>query len=167
MNKRQDNTQRITAAQRKVCYKLLDQTTRLVSTMEEAEVLGVPSDDCRVMIQHLLCGCQQPLPQDRHPAVTTVLEGVQGAMSALGAAHTDLGAPRRLQEVTEPCTTLEWTAEQSVCEILKEASAQPTPSTMQEIVRYSINGFPSLQGAMRAQTAESEAVMSGRPGCDG
>jgi hypothetical protein len=82
MNKRQDNPQRVTAAQQKVCYKLLEQTTRLVNTMEEAEAAGVPSDDCYAMIQHLLCGCRQPLPQDRHPAVTIILEGIHGPLRA-------------------------------------------------------------------------------------
>jgi len=35
------------------------------------------------MIQHLLCGCQDPLPQDRRPAVTIALERLHSAMSAL------------------------------------------------------------------------------------
>ena len=84
MSRRQDNTPRITAAQRKACEKLCGQATGLVNTVGEAVGAGVPPEDCYAMIQHLLCGCQDPLPQDRHPAVTIVPERIHSAMSALG-----------------------------------------------------------------------------------
>jgi hypothetical protein len=81
---RRNNTPRITAAQQKVCEKLAAQATRLVNTVGDAVAVGVPPDDCYAMILHLLGGCQDPLPQDRHPAVTSALECIHSAMSALG-----------------------------------------------------------------------------------
>ena len=84
MNNQQDKPRRITAAQRKVCEKLAAQTTKLVNTVGDAVDVGVPPDDCYAMILHLLGGCQDPLPQDRHPAVTSALERIHSAMSALG-----------------------------------------------------------------------------------
>jgi len=80
---RKTTSPRITAAQRKVCEKLLEQAARLVNTVEEAVAVGVPPDDCYAMILYLLGGCQDSLPQDRHPAVTSALERVHCAMSAL------------------------------------------------------------------------------------
>lgn len=87
MSTRKNNTPRISAAQQKICEKLLGQATRLVNTVEEAVDVGVPPDDCYAMILHLLGGCQDPLPQDRHPAVTSALERLHNAMSAPRSAH--------------------------------------------------------------------------------
>jgi len=57
---------------------------------------------------------------------------------------------------------------QNLMEILREASVLPVPSTMEEILQYSITGLRSFHDEMRAQTAEREATSPSRgEGYDG
>ena len=49
-----------------------------------------------------------------------------------------------------------------ISEILREISAAPVPTTMEEILRYSITGFRSFHDEVKAQTAEGEATSPSR-----
>ena len=92
MNRRSSNTSRVTVAQRKACDKLREQTIKLGNVIMKAENAGVPLDDCYAMAAHLLNHCQQPLPQDIHPAVTDAVKCVHVMMDTL-SRHTQAPGP--------------------------------------------------------------------------
>ena len=92
MNRRSSNTSRVTIAQRKACEKLREQTIKLGNVIMKAENAGVPLDDCYAMVAHLLNHCQQPLPQDIHPAVTAAVEWLHTAVDTL-TRHTRAVGP--------------------------------------------------------------------------
>lgn len=83
MHRRYDNTHRITAAQRTACNKLVAQTAKLVNVIGEAVTAGLPQEDCYALVQHMASHCQEPLPQEIHPAMAAAVERVHTTMGSI------------------------------------------------------------------------------------